>query len=282
MRRMGDIDILIHEDKFEEYKKAMEEIGFMFDHKSNNEYIFKKKNILTVELHRYLISRSNEDMFAYYGTGWDFAKHEKGHMYRMSTEDEYVYMLTHFAKHYRNAGIGLRPIIDIWLYREKYNNMDMAYVFEQLERLNLDEFVKNVFKLVDTWFGDIPFDKVTSGMTEFILNSGEYGSSVTSVAASSIRQGEKINATMAAKLKKYLQLIFPNRNSLKIKYPVLVKYPIALPLCWVRRWCEALFCKREQIKEKSALIDASFGENVERFNSHMKLVGLDIYNGRKK
>lgn len=281
MRRMGDIDILIREEKYEEYKKAIEEVGFTFNRESNNEYIFNKKNLLTVELHRYLITPGNDDMFAYYGTGWRLAKKESEYMYRLSKEDEYVYMIVHFAKHYRDAGIGLRPVIDIWMYKNKNPDIDMDYVFEQLEKMNLHTFAKNVFELTETWFGGVPYNKITSNMTEFILENGEYGTSAGMVAAGSIRTGTNTKMTVGVKMKKYLQLIFPDRNSLKRKYPVLVKYPIALPFCWFCRWIEGLKSGRDKIKAKQALINASFGENVEKFNSHMKLVGLDIHNGRK-
>ena len=35
----------------------------------------------------------------------------------MSAEDEMIYIFTHYAKHYRAAGVGIKHILDLWVYK---------------------------------------------------------------------------------------------------------------------------------------------------------------------
>lgn len=279
MRRMSDIDILTRVGMEEEYKKAMLELGYEFIRNKTNEYVFKK-SVVSIELHRYLITPGNDDLFSYYDTGWKLAKKTGDYKYRLSCEDEFVYLITHFVKHYRNAGCGIKPLVDIWVYKTK-SKLNMEYVNEQLQKMNLLEFSKNLFKLIKVWFEDDNADETMIEMTKFIVLSGEYGTSENSVAAKAIRGKYSEKSEKKTKLKLWFQMIFLGRKSMAKKYPVLNKLPFLLPFFWIYRGLEIVLFKRNRIKHQSQNVKNQFGENVNRYDEHMKRVGLDIYNGRE-
>ena len=120
MRIMSDADILI---KTEEHKKIvpiMEQLGFSLKLESDHEFVWNKGNV-HIELHKRLIPSYTKDYFAYYGDGWRLAKLGEDNKYHMSNEDQMVYIFTHFAKHYRDAGVGIKHIVDLWVYKNHFD-----------------------------------------------------------------------------------------------------------------------------------------------------------------
>lgn len=73
MRTMGDADILIKTEQYEQIRVTMQDLGFNEILESDHELVWDKKSI-HIELHKRLIPSYNKDYYAYYGDGWDFAK----------------------------------------------------------------------------------------------------------------------------------------------------------------------------------------------------------------
>lgn len=282
MRRMCDLDILIEKDKLDEYKEVMSSLGFVFKKDSINECVYLKNKNILVELHRYMVKPSNDDLFAYFDTGWNFAKKTDGNEYgyELSLEDEYVYLIAHFAKHYRNAGAGIKAVIDAYLYEKTYGDINWQYIYEQFKRMNIYDFAVNVQKLGRVWFDEEESDDITEIMTEFIVKSGEYGTALNSAAAESVRDDSANKSEN--KRKSYLKLIFLDKNGMKTKYPVLKKHPYLLPVFWLYRIAEAVVLKRDKIKNHKKIVEYKYSDKVYDYRDHMEKVGLDIYNGRKK
>ena len=279
MRRMSDIDILTRIGMEEEYKKVMLDLGYEFIRNKTNEYVFKK-SVISIELHRYLITPGNDDLFSYYDTGWKFAKKIGACRHQMSAEDEFIYLITHFVKHYRNAGCGIKPLIDIWVYKNN-SELDMEYINEQLQKMNLSEFAENLFRLIKVWFEGEAADETMLEMTKFIVLSGEYGTSENSSAAKSLRDKHDKGGKEEGRIKLWLKIIFLNKKGMASKYPILNKLPFLLPFLWVYRVFDVVLFKRGRIKHQNQNVNNRFGENVSRYDEHMKMVGLDINNGRK-
>ena len=55
MRTMGDADILIKTEQYERIVPIMNRLGYLPGVESNHEYVWDKKNMLHVELHKMLI-----------------------------------------------------------------------------------------------------------------------------------------------------------------------------------------------------------------------------------
>ncbi len=279
MRRMADADILVRTKDFPLFDSIMKENGYTFQCESNHEYVYQKPPFIQIELHKMLIPSYNDDMYAYYQDGWSIAKREGDTCrHSLSREDHYVYLMTHLAKHYRDGGIGIKSVMDLWLYKKTYL-MDIEYVNRQLEQLNLLTFSMLIDQLIKVWFEGEPTNELINSMTEFIIYAGEYGSFNNKTHAAAIRDAEDGDFKKAEKYK-YIRLIFPKYRELKGGYPYLKKMPFLLPVCWVHRWCKGLFY-RQNIKKLKRRADTITGDNLQSYYSHIQKVGLDLYNGRK-
>ena len=107
LRAMGDADILIHPEDHERIYQLMTELGFEYGKENDHVFTWRSQH-LHVELHKSLVPITDEDYFNYYGTGWQLGIKGEGSRYNLSVEDAYIFMFTHFARHYRGGGIGCR------------------------------------------------------------------------------------------------------------------------------------------------------------------------------
>ena len=155
LRQMGDVDILIRMEQYDRVTEVMSDLGFVPGLESDHELVWQHPE-LYAELHKRLIPSYNRDLNACFGIGWDLAKIRRGNCCAMTVEDEMVYLFTHFAKHYRDGGIGCRHVTDLWVFRRANPGLDEAYVRRELEKLHLLEFYDNILALIECWFEDGP------------------------------------------------------------------------------------------------------------------------------
>lgn len=275
MRVMGDLDILIKKENLAAYDSVMRELGYTFSHESVTEYVFEKPPFMYVELHKYMINPANKDLYKYYGTGWQLALEDSKCKFKMSIEETYIYTLAHLAKHYRSYGIGIKHFVDIWMLRKKYTDMDMNYIEEHLKKLNLYEFEKNVFKLVKSWFDGDHGDSVTKDMTEFVISSGTFGTAINGLSSKSAGENYNQKGKIFGKIYLYGKLFFEDKDVMKKNYPILVRFPVLLPVFWVYRCISNFSRVKIKIKESRYM----FGEHVDAYQNHMQSVGLDIHRG---
>ena len=176
-----------------------------------------------VELHKKLIPSYNDDYYSYYRNAWSkFIKSDYNeNFFLMKPEDEYIYLFTHLTKHYRDGGIGIRHIVDMWIYLEKHNDMKMDYVFEELQKIKLLEFYHNIRDLIDVWFCGKPNTYITEHLTQRIIESGSYGIKEWCDKASAARAFAQADSVVQAKNKKYINLIFLPFDEMKKKYLIL-------------------------------------------------------------
>ena len=116
VRTMGDADILIREGQYERIRPILQELGFTEILESDHELIWDKPGRLHLELHKRPIPSYNKDFYAYYGDGWSLAHRTDSSRHEMRDEDEFIYLFTHYAKHYRDGGVGIRQVADLYVY----------------------------------------------------------------------------------------------------------------------------------------------------------------------
>ena len=275
MRSMGDIDILVHPEQYDRIKNKLIELGFEFDVESDHEYIWHTSDGVVIEFHKRLIPSYNRDYYAYFGDGWSRAKRldENGFLFRMSAEDEFVYLFTHFSKHYRDGGIGIKHLTDLWLYVTKVK-LDRNYILAELEKLGLDEFYQNLLRVMDFWFADGERDEITDLISSTILNSGAYGKQERNAMASVLRKrAENPQAKNERVFLKKLFLPYPN---MCIKYPYLKKCPVLLPAAHIIRITDAIFNKQDRIAMHAKDIKFKAPNRVEEYERQLKAVGLSF------
>ena len=143
-----------------------------------------------------------------------------------------LYHIYHMAKHFINGGCGIKPLVDLWLIRNKMP-IDESRALAMLEEGGLLEFYKKSIALCNVWFDGGVHDTTTREMEEYILQGGVYGTLEQQLAMSQSRKGGKGKHLMS-------KIFLPYRKML-IYYPSLQKAPILYPIYQVRRWLRILF-----------------------------------------
>lgn len=276
MRRMGDADILIREEQYDKIKSVLSELSFEYKYETDHEITWEKPSLF-LELHKKVVPERNKDLYSYFGTGWDIAIRDKNnpYLYRFSIEMTMIFLFSHFAKHYCGGGIGISHMVDLWVYRNYYPDMDENFVMHELKKLHLDEFYLNISKTLDVWFDDAQSDQMTDFITDVIFRNGVYGTHEARILSYASRKNKRLDHK-GAKLYSYLSMVFPKAKSLSVKYPILKKYPFFLPVMWVVRWFDVLIFKRKNIKKKRDDLKIMSVEKIDNYQKALNFVGLDF------
>lgn len=274
LRIMGDADVLIRLEQREKIAPLLRSMGFQEKNESDHEWIWTSDGLF-LELHKRLIPSYTKDFYAYFGEGWQLAKKEHGRSHVMSAEDELVFLFTHFAKHYRDGGIGCRYVVDLWLYMRDNPDLDKAYIYNCLETLKLSEFFDNICQLITVWFDGAEMDEKTDFISEFIFLSGSWGEGDSRVISRAIRDGKGPVLKQSGKLTYLCQLAFPSALTLQKKYKVLKKCPWMLPLVWIWRPFYKLLFERASLKKRQKTLQYVTTERIEDRRQALHYVGLD-------
>jgi len=277
MRVMSDADILIRTEQYDRIWPIMVELGYNLKVESDHEFVWKKQNIV-IELHKRLIPSYNKDYYAYYGDGWRLgnASSDDTTRYTMSAEDEMIYLFTHFAKHYRDAGVGIKHIVDLWVYKTNTKALDNDYIIKELKKLQLDVFYKNVMDTLEVWFNNGSATEETKLITQIIFNSGVYGTHKNHILSAAVKTTKTLGTSQKTRAKRIIDTIFLPYSSMVEKYKILNKVPILLPFMWVVRWFEAIFIRKGSIEYNQQRLKILSAENINDYQSALNFVGLDF------
>lgn len=274
LRNMGDADILIRTEQYDKIRSVMQSLQFTEGEETVHELVWKS-DALYLELHKHLIPSYNRDFYGYFGEGWARAKLLRGTQYTMTPEDEFIFLFTHFAKHYRDGGIGCRHVVDLWVFLRSHPELDLDYIQTELKKLQLLDFYRNIRRLISTWFEDQESDSRTDFLTEFIFASGSFGQIENRVLSRAVRDANHSVLGFSGKLLYFWNLAFPGTEILQGKYTILKKHPCLLPLVWlIRPFYKVLFEWRSLRQQQRNL--AAFDEDgMENHQKMLHYVGLD-------
>lgn len=273
LRPMGDADILIRKEQYAEVKAVLIELGFEEGNHYRHQYVWKSKD-LCLEIHIMPVQEDYERFYAYYGDGWEKAIKTEANRYIWSSEDEFIYSVVHFAKHYLSGGIGLRHAADIFVYLRAFPEMDFGYIENELEKLGILEFYKNIRKVLDFWFEEGKADEAAEMISEFVLQSGNWGTFESAAVSRDIRKNK--NSEKFSKTKTILGEAFPPLSAMKERYPVLEKLPVLLPAFWGTRIGETLIFRKKNVSKKLKYIKAVDIEKVDAYRKNLEKAGFDL------
>jgi len=224
-----------------------------------------------------VIPSYNQDYYAYFVDGWNLAAEHAGHCWNMTPEDEWIYLFTHFAKHFRDGGIGCRHVVDLWVYRRANPNLKEAYVREELRKLQLLEFYENTLRLMAVWFEQAEADEKTDFLTEFIFASGSWGQMESQVLSVVLRSSRNSVLGFSGKLTYFWKNTFPPVELLWGKYTILKKYPWLLPAVWLVRPFYKLLFERRSLEAKKKNMDSISREKLQEQERLLQYIGLDYH-----
>lgn len=238
MRTMGDLDLIIEEEKCEEIVKAFEADGFKNCADGDLHSNVERGNAY-IEFHRSMVNEKHETLSNYFGKGFGRAKLKEGYSYRyeLSREDLYIFLIAHVAKHYRYGGTGIRSLLDLYVYRRAYPDMDYSYIDGELEKIKLLVFSKKIEKIADDWYSG-KFNGEYDTVSSYIVSGGVYGDENAPLLNEFINESQ--NSIKASQIKKWLITVFPGKELMTTRYPILKKCIILLPLFWIVRFFDTL------------------------------------------
>jgi len=196
--------------------------------------------------------------------------------YGMDAEDEMIYLLTHFAKHYREAGIGIRHMVDLWVYRIHHPEIDEEYIRFELDKLQLLEFYENIVNTLCSWFEDSSGDEKTEFITQVIFTSGEYVRMYTANISNALKGTKGGHSVQAVKQKRLFTALYPGDTVMKKEYPILLKYPFLLPFMLVARFFRKVLFEGKVRLYLTHRLKFSADE-VSGYQQSLNYVGLDFH-----
>lgn len=262
MRQMADLDILVRPYSFNRIKTVMEGLGFKVGSESSWKHDSFRKGEVHVEMHKRLTDDSRA-IQKWEESMWDRAvPTEDTHVYRMTAEDYYIFHFVHLHKGFMNGSLGLRRIVDTWLLQKQ--NVDMDMVRNELQRFGLLTFHERMVKLSRAALGDEPIDDNSEILLSHAFTHGIYGSDVSYKAGRIAAMGKSIDS---GKRNSAIAAVFLPYKRMKAQFPVLNRWPILLPWCWLKRIVHFLHGDIKKYRERlgySNISEADFQE-MKRF-----------------
>lgn len=276
LRPMGDGDILIRLEQYPVICQIMKSLGYQQGKETGHELPWYKKE-LKVELHKRLIPSGNGELSRYYDNAWVFARETRAHCYCMKPEDHFVYLFAHFVKHYCSGGIGLRHILDLWLFLETNRDMNIEYILEQLRKLKLDEFYSHIYKLIRVWFYDESWNERTRFLTGRLFSAGVWGSLKQHDISCNAKFAEGYDSLNTAKNEYFWFRVFPPYKEMCFRYPVLNRAGFLLPVCWIVRMISILIHKPKTLNRRLRMLDKSMNQDILAWKQELEYVGLGFW-----
>ncbi|MBE6927216.1 MAG: hypothetical protein E7467_01785 [Ruminococcaceae bacterium] len=272
LRSMADVDVLVRTGDREKLDKLMRELGYTSEGESDHEYNWRK-GYVHMELHKSPVPSYDREYYAYYGDGWKFFAPiaPKAHRYAMRSEDEYVYLFTHYAKHFRDGGIGVKHLTDLWAFLKAKPDMDREYIRGELRKLHLEKFHENVLAAIACWFDDAPMSETSETILHAILGGAAYGVKEMQQRAEAVRISPN---GKSSKLRWTTKKIFLPYKNMCSKYPFLRYLPFLLPIMWVVRWVTAIVCKPKKLSQNVKDAKNMSQESVDEYRAYLDSVGL--------
>lgn len=245
MRQMADLDILVRDYDYKTLKNIMTKLGYVVAEPESSWMHdgFSKGNV-TVELHKRLTDDSGK-IQRWETEMWNRTTHAGNdkHILRMSDEDCFIYHLIHMHKHFLDGSLGLRRIVDTWLFIKKHPEMDHQFLREQFSLIGLTRFADQMIRLSRAVMGEIEIDDNCETLLNFAFKYGINGTSKTYKISRVVFMSDRLSSGRARAL---ISAVFMPYDRMKAHYPVLKRWPILLPGCWILRILQKLKVNRKR------------------------------------
>ena len=252
LREMTDNDILIDPNSRAEVRRIMRSLGYTVESYGKSHHdIYTKEPFLNFEMHITLFSVKNERFHKYFEAVFEKAARVDDETYecRMSDEDFYIYTKAHEYKHYISGGIGMRTLVDTYVYlKDKGDALDFDYITEECDKIGIAEYESLsralAMKIFDTGFlpslliaakgGELSLDQDEIEMLDYFASSGTFGK-VSRQVENEIRRYEADGGGRTSKIKFLLRNVFPPISFYRESAPIVYKVKILIPFYCIGR-----------------------------------------------
>ena len=245
-RVMSDIDILVPQDKLNCVEDILITMGYEIPKKiGNTNFDANMGNLLHVDVQSSLFPNYYYPEFCQYFNS-NGPKKKDGYLLEWDITNKYIFLFTHLYKHLYNSGIGIRFILDLWLFQKNYyEEIDWEKVNKTFMDLNIIDDYNNIMRLSVSWFEENVYGK-DKLLENYIFSNGLFGSLDQQI----INRMEKERSYFAFILKR----IFPPKELMKMRYPEMRDSYIVLPYYWAKRIIYSLMHNWEGIQSQLKII----------------------------
>jgi hypothetical protein len=239
-RTMSDIDFIVRPADMPKAKLILEKLGYSCHEAHRVEIHGHRLPNINIELHPEFFWEESE-----YRQVLHSPFETVGQDGQCDLNTVYLYNILHIAKHYFGGGCGIRRVLDVYYLNRKYGQIiDRKWIQNALERVNAAEFAASLSNLAEVWFGNAEQELPENEMASYIVNSGIHGHRPNELKH---RLEKTFDSTVRFARTKYLLRRFLGvGGEMRKKYPLLRRYPILYPFCWLHRSFRALQPERRK------------------------------------
>lgn len=243
MRQMSDLDIVVRSRDLHKVNTALQAIGYTKETIGELHVAYHKPPIMCIEVHYNNMVDVHSPLYQYFSNiSEKVVQQDNGCLFNLTTENHFIFLIAHLYNHFIYGGIGLRALLDIYIFNREYNNIyKSSLVVQVLKQYGLYDFTLSVIKYANLFFvpssQPIQLDKTAI----YYVNSGTFGSSnglAVNIMNSNSKNLEK------SKIRYIASRVFPTYTSLKLNNPILDKAPFLLPCFYVKHWFNRLFLQK--------------------------------------
>lgn len=262
-RVMNDVDIHIRRRDITRIKSLVLSMDYQVLEETEDLLVIVQQPFVQIELHgdngEFRDTTMGDDLF-----NVARLKEGKSHTYEFSVNDHFVYIIEHYAKHFRDlGGMGIRMVADVYnLHKHLYNSLDEKYIEEKLKSSGTFKFYKMLLSKCKQYFesddADISFDDVDVFIMSSLLFGREevlYYNRQLDYQRKYLNNSEKENYI--------IRRIFPPRKRLIEEYPSLKKTGVILPFIWVHRNIKLLFGKDKENYKRNLKNYKKYSDNTQ-------------------
>ena len=243
MRGMGDIDVLVHQSEYIKARKVLLNGGYKLIEKYYYHDTFQNEQGIKIELHpriQHDFEIKYKGMFLH---PFDHLIQDKDYTYKFEPEYELMYLLYHLAKHIYNGGIGLRSILDIYIFT-KTQTFNIDKLDKYLSNSSLKQFFEFIMSIHFHFFNEsleishFHFDTFSEEeiykICDHIVHRGIHGRSQHNDLYQEIINLHEMNKTKN-KFKYLMKTIFRSYKLVSTEYQIIKYLPFLLPFYWLYR-----------------------------------------------
>ncbi len=174
LRTSNDIDVLVHETALDRAVAVLErETDFQTQERGYHDVSMVSARV-HLELH-FTLKENMESVDRILSRAWEYTEPTEGCRAVFQPDFHVFYLIAHMVKHFLNGGLGIRPILDIWLLRTK-TSFDEETVCRMCSECGILKFYRECCALSEVWLEKTEHTETTKLLEEFCLSGGVFGS----------------------------------------------------------------------------------------------------------
>ena len=187
LRTSSDIDVLVKETDLDKAVAVLEEKTDFKTDKRNYHDVSMISSRVHLELH-FTIKENSEGIDQVLEKAWNYANpSDKGSQYEFAPEFMLFHIVAHMSHHFLHGGLGIRPFLDLWLFRNK-KQFDESKTIEMLSACGILQFYKECCHLSDIWMKGEEHTDTSRLFESFCLSGGVFGNEKFKIAGTQRRE----------------------------------------------------------------------------------------------